>query len=186
MAIVILAAGEGHRFGSSKQVAKFKGKPLLQHQIDSCCNTKLDCFVVLGAHHRLIQNTVCFQGSTVLINTQWKKGMSSSIRHAVIELSNSYSGLLFVAGDQPLISSWHLVEMFKLWYKNPNCIVCSEFNGELGIPAIYSREFYSELKQLSGDKGGKKVILDNMELVTKYSLPEAAIDIDTPEDLASL
>ena len=45
---LILAAGEGRRFGGPKQLAELDGKPLLQHVLETAA--PWDPLVVLGAH----------------------------------------------------------------------------------------------------------------------------------------
>lgn len=182
-ALVILAAGKSQRFGSAKQLAIHQDKPLLQHVTHQCLTTKLDCYVVLGANQEAILDTIKFNNAQVLKNTNWSEGMSASIKLATELLSSNYPALLFIAGDQVMIRSEQLLQLVKTWKHQPEKIACSEFNNQLGIPAIYPSAFYQELASLSGDTGGKKIIKKNPDKVIRFQLPEAAIDIDYPEDL---
>ena len=62
------------------------------------------------------------------------------------------------------------------------CVFCG---GESGNPAWFSKPYFSELKELSGDRGGKKVLKRHWESVIPF-LVEAAWelkDLDRKEDL---
>ena len=53
----------------------------------------------------------------------------------------------------------------------------------VGAPAIFPRWCFGDLQQLQGDRGARAVLQRHMERVIRVTMPSAAIDIDTPEDL---
>jgi CTP:molybdopterin cytidylyltransferase MocA len=65
-------------------------------------------------------------------------------------------------------------------------LVAAHYSGTIGAPAIFGSEFFGELKQLTGDHGAGKWLRERLEQVTNVDLDEAAMDIDTPDDLKHL
>jgi len=187
LAIVILAAGGASRFGSAKQLAVHQNKTLLQHKIDTCCQlNQYPSYVVLGAAYQQIIAVTDFGNCQVIHNIHWHSGMSSSIKATITELGHHYDGILFLAADQLLISDKQLKHVIKAWQEQPSKLVAAKFEDEITIPAIFPSAYYEELIALSGDKGGKKVLLAHPNNLLSIDLPQAKFDIDFPEDLHKL
>jgi len=187
LAIVILAAGGASRFGSAKQLAVHQNKTLLQHKIDTCCQlNQYPSYVVLGAAYQQIIAVTDFGNCQVIHNIHWHSGMSSSIKATITELGHHYDGILFLAADQLLISDKQLKHVIKAWQEQPSKLVAAKFDDEITIPAIFPNTYYEELLSLSGDKGGKKVLLAHPNNLLSIDLPQAKFDIDYPEDLQML
>lgn len=184
IAAVILAAGAATRFGSAKQLADIGGKVMLQHIIDSCRQLKsVDLYLVLGANTEEIQTRIKIDKTKIINNSEWQEGIGSSIRAATLELQDSYEGILFLAGDQPFISTNQLDQLINSWRESPDRICAAKYLDTVGIPAIFPRSMYSQLILLEGDLGAKKLLLENHDNMQLIEMPEAAIDIDRPEDL---
>lgn len=187
LAIVVLAAGGASRFGSPKQLAEYQGKTLLQRAIDTCsgisgCST----YVVLGAEHRKIAATLDSARIEILGNNNWQNGISSSIHLAVTSIGKQFDGLMFLAADQPLVGAVQVHSLIDTWQKQPDHLVAAKFSNKVGIPAIYPKSFYSELLKIKGDRGGKRILLENKNHLLTVAMPQAAIDIDYPDELDSL
>ena len=56
----------------------------------------------------------------------------------------------------------------------------------VGVPALFSNSLFSELINLEGDKGAKNLMRKYQDEVLAIPIPEAAIDIDTPDDYEKL
>ncbi|WP_170940597.1 nucleotidyltransferase family protein [Pseudoalteromonas sp. NBT06-2] len=184
LAIVILAAGAASRFGSVKQLAVHQNKTLLQHKIDTCCQlNQYDSYVVLGAAYQQIIAATDFGNCQVIHNIHWHSGMSSSIKAAITELGHLYDGILFLAADQVLVEYKKLAKLIQCWLKYPTKLITAKFDNQIAIPSIFPKQYFHELLALSGDKGGKKVLMAHQENLMCIDLPEAKYDIDRPEDL---
>ena len=58
------------------------------------------------------------------------------------------------------------------------------FGTKTGNPCIFSREYYQELMEITGDKGGKQIICAHKEDVVLCETEEAELrDVDVPEQL---
>lgn len=55
--------------------------------------------------------------------------------------------------------------------------------GVLGAPAILPRALWKDARRLRGDMGARKLLRAGEAVVTAVTMPEAAWDIDAPEDL---
>lgn len=186
IAAVILAAGAATRFGSAKQLVNIEEKIMLQHIIDSCSQlNSVDLYLVLGANTEEIQTRVKIDKTKIIDNAEWQEGIGSSIRLATSKLQDSYDGILFLAGDQPFISNGQLDQLINKWRESPDKICAAQYLDTVGIPAIFPRNTYSRLILLEGDVGAKKLLLENVENTQLLEIPEAAVDIDRPEDLDS-
>ena len=56
----------------------------------------------------------------------------------------------------------------------------------VGVPAIFSKEMFERLLALDGDKGARDLIRDPNASIEKIKIKEAALDIDTFDDLDRL
>lgn len=181
--VVILAAGESSRLGQPKQLALFRGRPLIEHAIASALGS--DCrpvVVVLGANADLIKANIS-RDVRVVINPDWQEGMASSIRCGIDAIESEIDAVMLMVCDQPLISGAILNEIAS---RADAKLVAAEYKGTIGVPALFGRDFFSKLKALRGKEGAKKILLANEASVMRIACPEASIDVDTADDLRKL
>jgi molybdenum cofactor cytidylyltransferase len=185
--VVILAAGGSKRLGSPKQLVSFKGDTLLSRSIIK--SSKLDALeviVVIGAYPQKIkQHIACFNEIKLIINTDWLSGMSSSIKIAILSCSKESDAILFLTCDQPYINEQDLLEIIKLWKRDPTKQIGSFYNNIIGIPAIIPRKNWPKLKNLTADHGARHLLINDKDTL-KINMPNAAFDVDTKEDLSCL
>ena len=187
IATLILAAGESKRFGSPKQLALLLNKPLLQHAIDAALGSHADSVsVVLGAHDDSIRKTIDIRNARMLLCAQWREGLSASIRTGIQSLPASVDAALLMLCDQPLLSAAQIDEIIHRFIAEHKLIVASKYGDTFGVPALFDKSLFSELISLSGDSGARAVIERHLATTSFVPIPEAAHDIDTPEDLARL
>lgn len=189
-AIVILAAGASQRMGKIKQLLPWKNTTLLGNailQTKEIANT--DVFVVLGANASEIKDKVDFKRTNVLQNSQWNKGLGNSLALAVSEIDNrniKYNAVLVMLADQPLIDSDYLktlLNVFKLSDKN---IAVTQYVNGVGVPAIFSAQYFKILKTLSADFGAKALLKKHGDDTVCIPSEGKERDIDTWEDYQNL
>jgi len=184
---VILAAGASTRFGSPKQLIRFQGQTLLQRVLASASEISAShVTLVLGAHAAEIVATLPSGQATVLINREWQEGIASSLRAAVRALPGACDAVLILLGDQPLVSAAGLERLAAAYRRNPRHVIASRYNGITGVPAIFPRWCFNDLCELRGDQGARALINRYSDHVIGLAHPEAAVDIDEPEDLLGL
>ena len=92
---IVLAAGEGKRFGGPKQVAVLDGRPLLEHAVRAMLAVPaLDpVVVVLGAHADAVREQVDLSGVDVVVCDRWADGQSASLQAGVAALGEELARL---------------------------------------------------------------------------------------------
>lgn len=178
----VVAAGSSSRMKQIKQLLPWKQTTLLGHAISQVSQSGVEkLFVVLGANEEIILEQIKTDNVEVLSNPKWKDGMSSSIVKIVehIEENNyEFDGLLLAVCDQPLLDVNHYKKLVMSCI-NPDRIIASSYGHEVGVPALFGRNFFSELKELKQDKGAKSVIRKHLSKLIQLDAPNGLIDLDT-------
>ena len=190
--IVLLAAGSSSRLGGPKQLLMYKEHTLLQHSIEIALASLANrVIVVLGANAGIIGTGITKEDDrlTCITNDQWQEGLASSIRcglQYLLSQKPAPQNVLFMVCDQPYINTVLLNKLITLQRQTGHSIVASKYAKTAGIPAIFSRDLFPELLQLTGDKGARKLIEQQKEAVATVAFPLGTIDIDTMADYESL
>ncbi|SFG01046.1 nucleotidyltransferase family protein [Salegentibacter agarivorans] len=188
--VIILAAGASRRLGFPKQLVEFKGKSLLQHSIDVAELLEFDYrILMLGANAKKIEKGLDIGNFTIIINEEWELGMGTSISKGVSAALNVKSDLeliLILLSDQPFVTKEKIQELIREQLENKMPATFSEYAGEVGVPAIFSKETFSDLMTLKKDQGAKKLILDEKISFETIKFEEGIFDVDTAEDVELL
>ena len=178
---VILAAGAARRFGDCKHLLSQSGKSVLQQRIDAVLEARLNSpLIVTGAWHTEIQQA--HPELDLQHHQHWQKGLGSSIAFAMRCLAKNTQGVLLLLGDQVAVTGEQIAQLHRQWQQQKTKIVCAHYRSAPGVPAIFPRSLFSELRKLDGDRGAKALLQANANLLHTTPMPSAAIDIDTPED----
>lgn len=184
---IILAAGASRRFGSPKQLVRFEGQVLVQRVIAAATElTGAAVSVVLGANAAEIASNLPPGSASIIVNRGWQEGIASSIRAGVARLPGACGGALFMLADQPLVGGDNLRRLAAAWQRQPRSIVASRYGATTGVPAIFPRWCFADLAGLRGDQGARLLIRRYSDHIVRMAMPEAAVDIDYPEDLLDL
>jgi CTP:molybdopterin cytidylyltransferase MocA len=182
---LILAAGASTRLGQPKQLARIGGRAALQTTIGATQAAVEQVTVVLGAQAaqitRLLQHSVV----NAIVNRQWEEGLASSIRCGIASLGPGCDAVLVVLGDQIALTANDLKRLIDAW-QGQESITAAVYKSQPGVPAIFPRWCFSELMQLRGDTGAKLLLRRHAHRLIQVPMPNAAVDLDTPEDLKAL
>lgn len=185
--VIVLGAGKSERFGTAKLLAEFRGKPLLHHSLlaaQGACPG--DVCLVVGHKSDEIANSAQGLADIVVANEDYANGIGSSIACGIRACGKQADAVVVMLADQPLVSFSHLSELMQTWTGDPDEIVASGFSGVSGPPVLFASGLFSQLGQLSGDVGARKILDDNAQAVRTVDFEAASVDIDTPEDLQAL
>ena len=190
IAILILAAGESFRMGRTKQLLPFKGNTLLGHTILQAKNAKIGkVYCVLGADFETILEKEDDPEIEIIINYAWRQGLSTSIIAGIrlIERADyQFDAILIMLADQPYVDANYLRRICAQHLKNPNKLIASTYPKKLGVPALFPKNYFSQLLALSGDVGAGRILNDMPENVIGVLSADLLKDIDTPEDYNAL
>lgn len=190
--IIVLAAGGSRRLGTAKQLLRVAGRTLLARTI--ACAAEISngrVIAVLGADSARMRAHVRRNapGTWCVYNRNWRRGMGSSLASGIRALPGTAEAALVLLCDQPgvdLHSLRRLTTRQNRW--NRAVIVASRYAGRLGVPAIFPRRAFKELRRLDSDHGARTLLnVDAADFrIVAVDMPEAAFDIDTPADVATL
>lgn len=196
--IILLGAGKSERFEAIKLLAQVKdktnSKPLIQHVLQqiSASLTKLNIdesnlHVATGGYHEQISGIIGQQFS-VSYCSHAHLGLGHTIAQSVERVINSNDGanishIMITLADQVALTSDDYVRLVEQSLLTPEQLVCATAGGEIMPPAIFPRCYFTQLMNLTGDKGAKALLHQNKENLQEVSLPNAVIDIDTRQDL---
>ena len=176
VAVALLAAGKGRRFGSDKLLAPIHGIPMGLH-IARTLN-KFDFaarFAVcgLGAPLEAEFERLGFQ---TLINENPQRGQASSLHIAVraAERTNAQA-LLVVLADMPFVTPEHIQSVINI-----GALAASHDGSAAMPPALFPRAYWPSLSAAQGDRGGR-ALLSGAKIV--HAPPSELRDIDVAADL---
>lgn len=179
---LVLAAGEGSRFGGRKQLAEVDGRPMLERVLAAMAEAPVDrTCVVLGADAQYVRDGVDLHGAEPVVCARWEDGQAASLRAGVEALAGA-DAVVVVLGDQPFVSS-RAVERLLAARGNDYDAVRATYGGVPGHPVVLERTILPRVASLSGDVGAR-------DLLSKVSVVDVPCDglgrpddIDTPEQL---
>lgn len=185
IAAVILAAGAATRMGRLKQLLPYRGKTFLQHAIEQAANAGLSPVVVVtGAQAELVEESIRSERVEIVRNHAWPSGMGSSIAAGIRRVQDmDVEAVAILLADQPLVTAEHLRAMAGRI--SSSRIVAAAYSDTLGVPAFFRWEMFSALASLAPEAGASKLLRASHD-VYAYALPEAAVDVDRPEDFAAV
>ena len=175
IALVLLAAGKGSRFGGGKLAALLGGKPVALHAAAMLGAMPFACrFAVvspqtpdLGAHG-FISLPLDPPGAL----------QSRSLAIGVLAAQAAGARAVMVAlADMPLITAVHIEALAASFDGN---LIASSAAGRMMPPAIFAASHFAALTTLVGDRGAGSLLADAPSLPLS---PSEALDIDLAKDL---
>jgi CTP:molybdopterin cytidylyltransferase MocA len=187
---VILAAGAARRMGEPKQLLRVHGRPLLEVVVSAACDSQLDeVVVVLGAYADEIAREVAFGRAHVVVNPDYAKGMSTSLRAGIASLASSVQRAVVILGDQPDIGAELVNRLLDAQATSGLPAAALSFDGLLHPPMVLARELWGDLDSLEGDVGCRALVRAHPELVAALPADRPGghpVDIDTRDDFERL
>ena len=183
---VLLAAGSASRYGSAKQLLPIDGEPMVRRAALAALQTGAQLLVVTGAHAAAVEAVLGGLPLELLHNPDWEQGLGSSIGCAFRRIGRSSPASLVFLADQPLVGARELQRLIDRGRRMPGRIIAADHGSTLGPPCLFPRRWYPQLAALSGPQGARALLLKHAAEVEPLPLPQAAIDIDTPEDYRHL
>jgi CTP:molybdopterin cytidylyltransferase MocA len=187
---VLLAAGEGSRFGQPKALVEFSGQTLAERGVHLLRAGGADpILVVTGAV------PIELSGARTVFNPAWRTGMGSSLRAALQALSGSGSGsgpevgaVVVALADQPLVGAEAVARLIAA-YRDGISVAVAAYDGQPRNPVLLAREHWPEvIATATGDQGARAFLRARPDLVALVECADTGRpdDIDTPADLARI
>ncbi|HEY5983751.1 MAG TPA: selenium cofactor biosynthesis protein YqeC [Anaerolineales bacterium] len=185
---IILAAGGASRFGKPKQLLNWLGESLIHRATRMAFGAGLSPVVVVtGARANEVEAAVGDLPVIIARNTDWRAGQSSSIRTGLDACPPSAAAAVFLLADQPLVTEAVIRTIVEAHASEAAAIVAPLVQGERrGNPVLFDRETFPDLRQLSGDEGGRGIFDRHRIHYVPWHDDGILRDIDTEEDYRKL
>lgn len=181
IAIVIPAAGQSRRLGRAKQLEVVNGTSLLRAAAERAMEAGVGpVLVAVGFRADDCRREVEGLGCEVIEAVGWEDGMSASVRAGARWAMGrqGIAALMVVLVDQWKLEVGDLRQVARAWRDDGRTMAAAQYDGVLGVPAVFGRALLPELEGLSGDKGARGILLARAAEVTAVELARAAEDFD--------
>jgi len=185
---IILAAGASTRMTKYKQLLRFKGESLLKAIVHKCRQLELNEIVcITGYLDHELRAEAMNEGITFIHNMKHKEGMLGSLQLGINHVNDSSAdAALVLLTDQPLIPLRHYQSMISTMVEHEAQLVATSYNEIIGVPAIYTRQYFQEIMALENNRSAKSVLKQHRDELIAIKCTEAGIDVDTDEDYQNL
>ena len=178
---LILAAGEGRRFGGTKQLAPLRGRPLLEHALEAMAGVS-PRVVVLGHAADEILARVDLHGASPVVCAGWAEGQAASLRCGIAALG-PVDAAVVTLGDQPFMTPAVIEAALDLAARGHDAVRAT-YDGAPGHPVVLGRRLLDRAGELEGDAGFRRLLEGvDVEGFEAGHLCDPS-DIDTREELA--
>jgi molybdenum cofactor cytidylyltransferase len=175
--------------GRTKQLLPFRDRTILQCVVDSALASSLHrVVVVLGHQADTLLPLLNGRDVTVALNPDYRMGQSSSLKAGLRALQEETEAVLFLLGDQPLVTPEIIDRILAAHAASPGPIVIPVCEGRRGNPVLFARETFSRIEALTEDCGARPLFADYAGRILEVPVADPAIhlDIDTEEDYRRL
>lgn len=183
--VLLLAAGQGTRFGSDKRFAELgNGKTVFEATLATIVKSGLPVLVCLAPKDER-GTSLCarFQVSHIVCDNA-HLGMGSTLAKGASGLPN-WSGVLIALADMPWIKASTYCRMADAVSTDSICRPIS--NCRPGHPVGFGGKYFEELSELTGDVGARSIVRKHGEFLVDVDCSDSAVcrDVDFPSDISA-
>lgn len=182
---LVLAAGQGTRFGTDKRRAGLAdGRSLLVHSVERARTVFDDVRVVLREGEQA-QDFGLPSECRVVYSPEAAQGIGHSLAAGVAALvDSSAQSVAILLADMPWIAPATLSQLAVA--ATASTIVFPLYEGRRGHPVLFGRDLWPALTQLKGDEGARSVLQAHRQCCVRVAVDDAGVlrDVDTPDVLS--
>jgi CTP:molybdopterin cytidylyltransferase MocA len=183
---VVLAAGAGTRIGSPKALLEAQDRePFVTRACRVLAEAGADEIIVVTSTALASTVRAIIGGRTrIVINEQPELGQLSSMRCAIVSLSNVPDALIVLPVDVPLVSVGTIRQLLARWRETRAPVVRPVAGARHGHPVIFDRAIVPDLLAANGPDGAKPIVRAHTSPAGEVEVEDegAFLDIDSPED----
>lgn len=184
---VVPAAGESVRMGRNKLLLPWGDRTVLEQTVANARAAGLaDVVVVTGHEAAEVAALPGLAGIPQLHNPHFSMGMLSSVQAAVRWAPPSWSAVLVVLGDQPMVGPAIIDEVLVAYAKGSAGLVVPRHDGRRGNPVLIDRRYFDDLLALPADSAPRVLLGRYPDDIAWVDIGDDAIlrDLDRPEEYA--
>ena len=181
---ILLAAVESTRMGRLKALLDWQGKTLLEWQIQTMTDAgAAEVIVVLGHSAHELAPYVKGQRVISVVNSQYRKGKTTSIKAGLTSVDTKTEGVLLLAVDQP--RPLDIIKNVIREHADARALITApRHNGHGGHPVAFHTSLKSELEAISEENMGIREVMSRHESEihwVDFDTPIVRLDINTPQ-----
>ena len=187
---ILLAAGQSKRLKEGNKLIKlFKRKPLINHVLSSLITSEINKIIIVVGHENKKIKKISLKSNkiTFAVNSNYLKGISTSIKCGLKKISKKNIGFLIVQADMPLVSKRTINALCSAVKNRDKEIFVPVYKRKIGNPLAFKYSMIESLKKIKGDRGAKKLIRSNKSKIQSVKMKSKSIliDFDQPKDFLS-
>jgi molybdenum cofactor cytidylyltransferase len=187
VAALLLAAGYARRFGSDKRLLSVPADdvdqlPLLKYTLSKYLSVFDQCVVVVREPDPALLVLERMPDVVIARQSNARAGMGDNIALAMQHPAIADCDAIAIAlADMPMVQTQTLSTLRE--YAQRDRIVCPQFENQRGHPVIFGQQLFTDLSQLGGDIGARRVLSAHAELMFDVAVDDEGvlIDIDTAD-----
>lgn len=182
---LLLAAGQGRRFGSDKLLHPLEdGTPMAvvaARRLKAACPS---CIAVLRPEQTVLAGLLAAEGLGTVLCAEARDGMGHSLA-AGVAASPAAGGWLVALGDMPFIEP-HTLRQVAGALEAGASLAAPWFKGRRGHPVGFAACWREGLLALAGDAGARDILGGHPGALLRIDTTDPGVlrDVDTPRDLA--
>jgi CTP:molybdopterin cytidylyltransferase MocA len=174
---LVLAAGEGRRFGGPKAPFRLDGERLVDRAVrvlrEAGCEPVV---VVLGAWVADVPD------ADVVVNERWRTGMGSSLRCGLEYLGPDVDRALVTLVDLPGLTAEAVRRLAAVGSTAPGeVLAAATYDGVRGHPVLFGRSHWGGvIATATGDRGARGYLAEHDVRLVEVGDVATGDDLDTP------
>jgi molybdenum cofactor cytidylyltransferase len=183
---IILAAGEGRRFGQCKALALLDGITFLEAVALRLKEIGCNPIIVVGGRYPddIIDEAKRLEIECA-INADWKQGQFTSLKTGLSHIKGDVCGAFVTLVDHPFVASETYSLMKDAFAKFPQKIIIPVHDHKRGHPIVIPGTIMRQIVESTNDSNLRDIIKNHEAIVIQFRCGDPGVlkDIDTKEDL---
>ena len=177
---LLLAAGQGSRFGRDKRLASMPdGRSVLTHTLSAIKSAGLPVLACVRPEDPALAE---LRGINLCRCKCAAEGMGSVLAEGVAVIDH-WDAVMIALADMPWVKADTYRQLAR--YASRSGIRVPTLGGHRGNPVLFGAAFFPLLMQLAGDRGARTVLQSQAGAVREVAVTDPGIfrDVDVPADL---
>ena len=179
---IILAGGYSSRAKLNKLLLEVDGQPLICRTIQTMRPFVDRVVVVTGRYHKELQPVLTKEGVTVAYNSQYEKGMFSSVLTGLNQVTDE--DIFLIPGDIPNVSK----KTYEKLLSTRGDVRVPTYKGKDGHPLFLANYLVKEARKEAIDSNMRQFLNKHEDVKVRVEVddPFVCVDVDTLENYQSL
>jgi molybdenum cofactor cytidylyltransferase len=187
---IILAAGQGRRFGQTKQLMPWGDTTILGATIAQVQQSQVDEILIVTGHDAAAITTITTTHHIPTVhNPNYEAGeLLSSLKTGVQALAETVAAALVILADQPFIPPAVINQLIAHFKVGAGQLIAPTYRGQRGNPVLIGQALFTELLALPPESAPRTLLQRHPDKLAFVAVDTEVIllDIDSVEEYERL